>query len=162
MHAVFQFHSGIFREADCRTNIRCCLRQAHPVRVCPCLRRREKTLLCLYLSWMRWSRVSKKFATYVKVEVYNEERENNPILCFSSTDPNCMPNIGQMSKDGVNQMNSFLKKKQFLYLLYLFYLTVQSQITERCSYIIIISKKNEAVIEHREYLIIIYLKKIEI
>ena len=58
-----------------------------------------------------------------------------------------MPNIGQMSKDGVNQMNSFLKKKQFLYLLYLFYLTVQSQITERCSYIII-SKKNEAVIEH--------------
>ena len=53
----------------------------------------------------------------------------------------------------------FLKKKQFLYL---FYLTVQCQITERCSYIIIISKKNEAVIEHREYLIIIYLKKIEI
>ena len=55
-------------------------------------------------------------------------------------------------------MNSFLKK-QFLYL---FYLTVQCQIAERCSYIIIISKKNEAVIEHREYLIIIYLKKIEI
>jgi hypothetical protein len=99
---------------------------------------------------MRWSRVSKKFATYVKVEVYNEERENNPMLCFSSTDPNYMPNIGQMSKDGVNQMNSFLKKKQFLYLLYLFYLTVQSQITERCSYIIIISKKNETVIEHME------------
>ena len=122
----------------------------------------RKTLLCLYLSWMRWSRVSKKFATYVKVEVYSEERENNPILCFSSTDPNCMLNRGQMSKDGVNQMNSFFKKKQFLYLLYLFYLTVQSQITERCSYIIIISKKNEAVIEHREYLIIIYLKKIEI
>ena len=73
-----------------------------------------------------------------------------------------MPNIGQMSKDGVNQMNSFLKKKQFLYLLYLFYLTVQSQITERCSYIIIISKKNEAIIEHMGILIIIYLKKIEI
>ena len=69
------------------------------------------------------------------------------MLCFSSTDPNCMPNRRQMSKDGVNQMNS-LKKKQFLYLLYLFYLTVQSQITERCSYIIIISKKNETVIEH--------------
>ena len=44
--------------------------------------------------------------TYVKVEVYNEERENNPMLCFSSTDPNCMPNRGQMSKGGVNQMNS--------------------------------------------------------
>ena len=43
----------------------------------------------------------------------------------------------------------FLKKKQFLYL---FYLTVQCQITERCSYIIIISKKNEAVIEHMEVL----------
>ena len=111
---------------------------------------------------MRWSRVSKKFATYVKVEVYNEERENNPILCFSITDPNCMQNRGQMSKDGVNQMNSFLKKKHFLYLLYLFYLTVQSQITERCSYIIIISKKNEAIIEHMGILIIIYLKKIEI
>ena len=106
MHAVFQFHSGIFREADCRTNIRCCLRQALPLRVCPCLRRREKTVLSLYLSWMRWSRVSKKFATYVKVEVYNEERENNPMLCFSSTDPNCMPNRRQMSKEGVNQMNS--------------------------------------------------------
>ena len=37
------------------------------------------------------------------------------------------------------------KKNQFLYL---FYLTVQCQITERCSYIIIISKKNEAIIEH--------------
>ena len=37
------------------------------------------------------------------------------------------------------------KKKQFLYL---FYLTVQCQITESCSYIIIISKKNEVVIEH--------------
>ena len=55
-----------------------------------------------------------------------------------------MPNRGQMSKEGDNRMNSF-KKKQFLYL---FYLTVQSQITERCSYIIIISKKNETVIEH--------------
>jgi len=43
----------------------------------------------------------------------------------------------------------FLKKKQFLYL---FYLTVQCQITERCSYIIIISKKNEDVIEHMEVL----------
>ena len=41
------------------------------------------------------------------------------------------------------------KKKQFLYL---FYLTVQCQIAERCSYIIIISKKNEAVIEHMEVL----------
>ena len=81
------------------------------------------------------------------------------MLCFSSTDPNCKPNIGQMSKDGVNQMNSFLKKKQFLYL---FYLTVQCQITESCSYIIIISKKNEAIIEHMGILIIIYLKKIEI
>ena len=107
---------------------------------------------------MRWSRVSKKFATYVKVEVYNEERENNPMLCFSSTDPNCMPNRRQMPKGGVNQMNSF-KKKQFLYL---FYLTVQCQITESCSYIIIISKKNEAIIEHMGILIIIYLKKIEI
>ena len=37
------------------------------------------------------------------------------------------------------------KEKQFLHL---FYLTVQCQITERCSYIIIISKKNEAIIEH--------------
>ena len=37
------------------------------------------------------------------------------------------------------------KKKQFLYLLHL---TVQCQITERCSYIIIISKKNEAAIEN--------------
>ena len=69
------------------------------------------------------------------------------MLCFSSTDPIYMPNRGQMSKEGVNRMNSF-KKKQFLYLLYLFYLTVQSQITERCSYIIIISKKNETLIEH--------------
>ena len=51
-------------------------------------------------------KVSKKFATYVKVEVFNEERENNPMLCFSSTDPNCMPNRRQMSKEGVNQMNS--------------------------------------------------------
>ena len=32
--------------------------------------------------------VSKKHATYVKIEIYNEERENNPMLCFSSTDPN--------------------------------------------------------------------------
>ena len=85
-----------------------------------------------------------KFAKYVKVEVYNEERENNPMLRFSSTDPNCIPNRRQMSKGRVNRMNSFLKK-QFLYL---FYLTVQCQITERCSYIIIISKKNEVVIEH--------------
>ena len=68
---------------------------------------RKNPALSLFVLWMRWSRVSKKFATYVKVEVYNEERENNPILCFSSTEPNCMPNIGQMSKDGVNQMNSF-------------------------------------------------------
>ena len=60
-----------------------------------------------------------------------------------------MPNRGQMPKRRVNQMNSFFKKKQFLYL---FYLTVQCQITERCSYIIIISKKNEAVIEHMEVL----------
>ena len=37
------------------------------------------------------------------------------------------------------------KEKQFLHL---FYLTVQCQITERCSYIIIISKKNEAAIEN--------------
>ena len=59
--------------------------------------------------------VSKKFAAYVKVEVYNEERENNPML-----------------------------KKT----IYLFYLTFQYQITESCSYIIIISKKNEAVFEH--------------
>ena len=103
MHAVFQSHSGIFREADCRTNKRCYLRQALPVRVCPCL-----LLLCFYLSWTRWPKVSKKFVTYIKVEVYNEERENNPMLCFSSTDPNCMPNRGQMSKGGVNQMNSFL------------------------------------------------------
>ena len=51
-----------------------------------------------------------KFAKYVKVEVYNEERENNPMLYFSSTDPNCMANRRQMSKGGVNQMNSFLKK----------------------------------------------------
>ena len=51
------------------------------------------------------------------------------------------------------------KEKQFLHL---FYLTVQCQITERCSYIIIISKKNEAIIEHMGILIIIYLKKIEI
>ena len=29
-----------------------------------------------------------KFAKYVKVEVYNEERENNPMLRFSSTEPN--------------------------------------------------------------------------
>ena len=32
------------------------------------------------------------------------------MLCFSSTDPNCMPNRRQMSKGGVNQMNSFKKK----------------------------------------------------
>jgi len=57
------------------------------------------------LSW-----VSKKFETYVKVEVYNEERENNPMLCFSCKDPNCIPNKGQMAKGGVNQMNSFFKK----------------------------------------------------
>ena len=109
MHAVFQSHPGIFREADCRTNKRCYLRQALPVRVCPYLR-----LLCLYLSWMRWPKVSKKFVTYIKVEVYNEERENNPMLCISSTDPNCMPNRGQMPKRRVNQMNSFFKKKAIL------------------------------------------------
>ena len=34
------------------------------------------------------ARVSKKHAIYVKIEIYNEERENNPMLCFSSTDPN--------------------------------------------------------------------------
>ena len=55
------------------------------------------------------ARVSKKHATYVKIEIYNEERENNPMLSFSSTDPNFIPNRGQMSKGGVNQMNSFLK-----------------------------------------------------
>ena len=58
----------------------------------------------------RWSWESKIFATYVKVEVYNEERENNPMLCFSSTDPIYMINRGQMSKKGVNRMNSFKKK----------------------------------------------------
>jgi len=63
----------------------------------------------------RWSWESKIFATYVKVEVYNEERENNPMLCFSSTDPNCMQNRGQMSKDGVNQMNSFKKNNSYIY-----------------------------------------------
>ena len=50
--------------------------------------------------------IQKICETYIKVEVYNEERENNPMLCFSSTDPNCMPNRRQMSKEGVNQMNS--------------------------------------------------------
>ncbi len=50
-----------------------------------------------------------------QIRIYNEERENNPILCFSSTDPNCMPNIGQMSKDGVNQMNSFKKNNSYIY-----------------------------------------------
>ena len=40
-------------------------------------------------------------------EKMNEERENNPMLYFSSTDPNCMANRRQMSKGGVNQMNSF-------------------------------------------------------
>ena len=63
----------------------------------------------------RWSWEFKIFATYVKVEVYNEERENNPMLCFSSTDPNCMQNRGQMSKDGVNQMNSFKKNNSYIY-----------------------------------------------
>ena len=29
------------------------------------------------------------------------------MLCFSSTDPKCMPNRRQMSKGEVNQMNSF-------------------------------------------------------
>ena len=48
--------------------------------------------------------------TYVKNEVYNEERENNPMLRFSSTDPNCIPNRRQMSKEGDNRMNSFKKK----------------------------------------------------
>ena len=63
----------------------------------------------------RWSWEFKIFATYVKVQVYNEEREKNPMLCFSSTEPNCMPNIGQMSKDGVNQMNSFKKNNSYIY-----------------------------------------------
>ena len=40
------------------------------------------------------------------IKIYNEERENNPMFVFSSTDPNCMPNRRQMSKEGVNQMNS--------------------------------------------------------
>ena len=31
---------------------------------------------------------SKKRFSLIKIEIYNEERENNPMLCFSSTDPN--------------------------------------------------------------------------
>ena len=56
---------------------------------------------------------------------------------FSSTDPNCMANRRQMSKGGVNQMNSFLKKK----FLYLFYLTVQCQITEPCLILLLFLKR---------------------
>ena len=82
---------------------------------------------------------------YVKVEVYNEERENSPMLCFSSSDPDCMLNRGQISKGGIKTTEFFIKKAQFLDR---FYLTVQCQTTEGCSYNITISKMNEAVIDH--------------
>lgn len=82
---------------------------------------------------------------YVKVEVYNEEGENSPMLCFSSTDPDCMLNRGQISKGGLKTTEFYIKKGQFSNS---FFLTVQCQTTEGCSYNITISKKNEAEIDH--------------
>ena len=82
---------------------------------------------------------------YVKVEVYNEEGEDSPMLCFSGSDPNCMSDRGQISKGGAKSTEFFIKKGQFLNS---FFLTVQCQTTEGCSYNITISKMNEAVIDH--------------
>ena len=82
---------------------------------------------------------------YVKVEVYNEEGEDSPMLCFSGSDPNCMTDRGQISKGGAKSTEFFIKKGQFLNS---FFLTVQCQTTEGCSYNITISKMNEAVIDH--------------
>ena len=36
------------------------------------------------------------------------------MLFFYSTDPNVMPNRGQMSKGGVNQMNLFKKNNSYI------------------------------------------------
>ena len=66
------------------------------------------------------------------------------MLCFYSTDPNICQVEDKCQKAELIKWNLFFKKKQFLYLLYLI---VLCQITELCSYIII-SKKNEVVIEH--------------
>ena len=81
---------------------------------------------------------------YVKVEVYNGG-EKSPMVCFSSTDPDCMINRGQISKGGVKSTEFYIKKKQIEDS---FYITVQCETTEDCSYNITISKKTEAVFEH--------------
>ena len=82
---------------------------------------------------------------YIKVEVYNGAGVNSPMLCFSSSDPDCMINRGQVSKGGVNSTEIYIKKDQIIDRLFL---TVQCQTSEGCSYNITISKKNEAVFEH--------------
>ena len=81
---------------------------------------------------------------YVKVEVTNEdEYDENPTLCISKEDPDCMEQRIQLVKGDKKKKSTeiFVKKEQILDH---FFFTVEYYNAENCTYTINITKQHEA------------------